>query len=192
MTLEEQQRRFESLALPHLDAAFNLARWLTRNDHDAQDVVQDAFVRALRYVGSFRGDNARGWLLQIVRNTCFSWIRENRPTEVIALDDPDDTLDDYPGPAADEPHAIAVRNADHARINEAIANLPVVYREVLVLRELEDCSYGEIARIADIPLGTVMSRLARARNLMRRSLTASARPALRSAPPRIVKDGAAR
>jgi len=192
MTLEEQQRRFESLALPHLDAAFNLARWLTRNDHDAQDVVQDAFVRALRYVGSFRGDNARGWLLQIVRNTCFSWIRENRPTEVIALDDPDDTLDDYPGPAADEPHAIAVRNADHVRINEAIASLPVVYREVLVLRELEDCSYGEIARIVDIPLGTVMSRLARARNLMRRALTSSARPALRTAPPRIVKDGAAR
>ena len=91
---DEQQKRFEALALPHLDAAFNLARWLTRNDHDAQDVVQDAFMRAMRYFGSFRGDNARGWLLQIVRNTCFSWMKENRPTEIVAFEDNEEAIEE--------------------------------------------------------------------------------------------------
>lgn len=191
MNADEQQKRFELLALPHLDAAFNLARWLTRNDHDAQDVVQDAFVRALRYIGSFRGDNARSWLLQIVRNTCFSWMKKNRPTEIVAFEDNEDVLEELPGPVADEPYAIAVRNADRAQINQAIAALPVAYREVLVLRELEDCSYGEIARIADIPLGTVMSRLARARNLMRHALIPGARPMLRTVP-RALSDGSKR
>jgi RNA polymerase sigma-70 factor (ECF subfamily) len=179
MTIDEQRRRFERLALPHLDAAFNLARWLTRNDHDAEDVVQDAFVRALRYVDGFRGDNARSWLLQIVRNTCFSWIKQNRPSEIVALDDGDDALDRLPAPAHDEPQALAIRNADRVRIDQAIAALPIGYREVLVLRELEDCAYADIARIADIPIGTVMSRLSRARQLMRVALT----PEVRAVPP---------
>jgi RNA polymerase sigma-70 factor (ECF subfamily) len=182
MNVDEQQKRFELLALPHLNAAFNLARWLTRNDHDAQDVVQDAFVRALRYIGGFRGDNARSWLLQIVRNTCFSWMKENRPAEVVAFEDNEHELENLPGPVADEPHTIALRNADRAQINRAIAALPIAYREVLVLRELEDCSYSDIARIADIPLGTVMSRLARARNLMRQALIPEPRPMLRTVP----------
>jgi RNA polymerase sigma-70 factor (ECF subfamily) len=180
MTSAEQHRRFEQLALPHLDAAYNLARWLTRNEHDAQDVVQEAYVRALRYMDSFRGDSARGWLLQIVRNTCFSWMRDNRPAEVVALDDPDDVLSALPGPAADEPQSIVMRNADRVQINQAIAALPIAFREVLVLRELEDCSYADIARIADIPIGTVMSRLARARNLMRQALTPASRPVSRT------------
>lgn len=180
MTDDEGRRRFERLALPHLDAAYNLARWLTRNDHDAQDVAQEAFLRALRYFGGFRGDDARAWLLQIVRNTCFSWLDENRPAEVVALVEPEDAIADIAAPATDEPLAKAVRRADRAQINQAIAALPIVYREVLVLRELEDLAYSDIARIAGIPLGTVMSRLARARGLMRQALTPSARPLLRT------------
>ncbi len=182
MTDDENRRRFEQLALPHLDAAYNLARWLTHNEHDAQDVVQEAFVRVMRYIGGFRGDNARSWLLQIVRNTCFSWLKENRPAEVLALEDSDAVLHDIAAPHADEPHSMAVRNAERAQINQAIAALPIVFREVLVLRELEDLSYSDIARIADIPIGTVMSRLARARGLMRAALTPGARPLLRPVP----------
>ena len=181
MTDDEQRRRFELLALPHLDAAFNLARWLTHNDEDARDVVQDAFMRALRYIGGFRGDNARGWLLQIVRHTCFTWLKENRPADVVPLDDEDDGFPELPGPAGDEPQVIAMRKHDRAQLDRAIAGLPVAFREVLVLRELEELSYLDIARIADVPIGTVMSRLARARGLMRQAL-APERPALRPVP----------
>ena len=180
MSEDENRRRFESLAMPHLDAAYNLARWLTHNDHDAQDVVQEALLRAMRYIGSFRGDSARAWLLQIVRHTCYSWLRENRPAERILFDDADDAWQNVPAPAMDEPQAVAMRNADRVQINQAIAALPIAFREVLVLRELEDFSYNDIARIADIPLGTVMSRLARARGLMRQSLMPGARPVLRT------------
>lgn len=182
MPVDDDRQRFESLALPHLDAAYNLARWFTRNDHDAQDVVQEAMLRALRYFAGFRGDRVRPWLLQIVRHTCYSWLEKNRPSEVVALDDCDGAWQEVPGLAAQEPHAIAVRNADRVRINEALASLPVAYREVLVLREMEDLAYKDIARIADIPLGTVMSRLARARGLMRAALSPEARPALRAVP----------
>ncbi len=185
MNDDENRQRFERLALPHLGAAYNLARWLTHNDHDAQDVVQDAFVRALRYIGSLRGDDARSWLLQVVRNTCFSWLEKNRPAELLRFDerdDNDDAIHDIAAPAADEPQAVAARQAERAQINQAIAALPIAYREVLVLRELEDLSYSDIARIADIPIGTVMSRLARARGLMRQALTPGARPLLRTVP----------
>lgn len=182
MSDDEKRRRFELLALPHLDAGLNLARWLTHDDHDAQDVVQEAFVRALQYIGGFRGDNARAWLLQIVRNTCFSWLKENRPAELVAFDDADGAWHGIAAPAADEPPAMAMRNADRLQINQAIAALPVVYREVLVLRELEDLPYKDIAHVAGIPVGTVMSRLARARGLMRQALATGARPALRTVP----------
>jgi len=178
----DNRRRFELLALPHLDAAYNLARWLTHNDHDAQDVVQEAFLRAMRYMGGFRGDNARPWILQVVRNTCFSWLKENRPIEVVGFDENDDVVHDVAAPVADEPHSMAVRNADREQIDQAIAALPIAYREVLVLRELEDLSYNEIARIAGIPVGTVMSRLARARGLLRQALMPGARPLLRTVP----------
>ena len=181
MSDDVDRRRFELLAMPHLDAAYNLARWLTRNDHDAQDVVQEALMRAMRYFGGFRGDNARAWLLQIVRHACFSWLKENRPAERVFLDDSDDSVHEIAAPAADEPPSVAMRKADRAQINRAIAALPVVYREVLVLRELEDLSYNDIARIADVPVGTVMSRLARARGLMRDALTPTAHPLLRPA-----------
>lgn len=174
--------RFAALALPHLDAAYNLARWLTGSDHDAQDVVQDAFLRALRYFGSFRGDTARAWLLQIVRHTAYSWIRQNRPAAIVALDDDDGTWHEGIAPAADEPHNAALRRADRDAVNRALAALPIAYREVLVLRELEELSYREIARIADVPLGTVMSRLARARHQMQRALQAGPAPVLRAVP----------
>jgi RNA polymerase sigma-70 factor, ECF subfamily len=179
---DENRKRFDSLVMPHLDAAYNLARWLTHNDADAQDVVQESFMRAMRYMGSFRGDSARAWLLQIVRHTCYSWLKENRPVEKVAIDDLDDVWQEIAAPAADEPHSMAIRKADRLQINEAIAALPVAFREVLVLRELEDLSYIDIARIADIPLGTVMSRLARARGLMREALMPTARPTLRTVP----------
>lgn len=182
MTDDEKRRRFERLALVHLDASLNLARWLTRNDHDAQDVVQEAFVRAMRYIDGFRGDNARAWLLQIVRNTCFTWLQENRPAERAALDDPDEVLHEIAAPAADEPPALAMRRADRLSINRAIADLPIAFREVLVLRELEDLSYKDIAHIADIPVGTVMSRLARARGLLRQALLSDGRAASGATP----------
>ncbi len=179
---DRQRRRFEQMALPHLDAAYNLARWLTRDEHDARDVVQEAFLRAMRYIGSFRGDNARGWLLQIVRHTCFTWLRENRPADLLSIDDEDARFPELPAPASDEPHAVALRHADRARIDRAIAALPIPFREMLVLREFEELSYADLARIADIPIGTVMSRLARARAALRDALGPEARPALRPVP----------
>lgn len=160
--------------LPHVDAAFNLARWLTRNDHDAEDVVQDAMLRAYRFFDGLRGE-PRPWLLAIVRNTCFSWLQANRPADVATLEDAHhEERDDAEGP-----EALAARSLDRRMLNEAIAALPVQFREVLILRELEDFSYKDIARIADIPIGTVMSRLARARRLLSdsmRVITAAARP----------------
>jgi RNA polymerase sigma-70 factor, ECF subfamily len=182
MSDDENWRRFERLAMPHLDAAYNLARWLTHNDHDAQDVVQEALLRAMRYINGLRGDSARAWLLQIVRHTCYSWLKRNHPAENVVFDDADDAWQDLAAPSADEPPAIAMRKADKAQINAAIASLPVVYREALVLRELEDLSYADIARIAEIPMGTVMSRLSRARELMRAALTPVTRPQLRTVP----------
>jgi RNA polymerase sigma-70 factor (ECF subfamily) len=164
---EAELRRFERLALPHLDAAYNLARWLTRNDADAQDVAQEAMLRALRYFAAFRGDNARPWLLQIVRNTCWAWLRENRQSELTPLEDLEDGWAgryEPSAPAADEPHVAAARRDERDGLNRALAALPVHYREVLVLRELEDLSYREIAAITEVPVGTVMSRLARARD----------------------------
>ena len=182
MSDDENWRRFELQAMPHLDAAYNLARWLTHNDQDAQDVVQESLLRAMRYINGLRGDGARAWLLQIVRHTCYSWLRKNRPAEKVALDDFDDASQEIAAPSGDEPPAVAMRNADRQQINAAIAGLPAAYREVLVLRELEDLSYGDIARIAEIPIGTVMSRLSRARGLMRAALTPLTRAQLRPVP----------
>ncbi|HEX4234029.1 MAG TPA: sigma-70 family RNA polymerase sigma factor [Caldimonas sp.] len=173
-------RRFEQLAMPHLDAAYNLAMWLTRNADDAQDVVQDALLRAMRYIDGLRLESARPWLLQIVRHTCYSWLRQNRPADHVSIDDAGEAWSEMAAPSTGEPPAIAIRRADHQQINDAIAALPVAYREAFVLRELEDLSYLEIARIAEIPIGTVMSRLARARGLMRNALAPAARPVLRT------------
>jgi RNA polymerase sigma-70 factor (ECF subfamily) len=164
--------RFEAVVLPHLDAAYNLARWLTRNDHDAQDVVQEAFARALRYFDTLKDAEARAWLLAIVRNTGFTWLEKNRPSEVVALDEPGLVGDDaevagHPAPADSNPEVIVLQGAQRRLVNLALEELPVAYREVLVLRELEDMSYKEVAEVTGIPIGTVMSRLSRGRGLLR-------------------------
>lgn len=162
----ERSRRFQQLALPHLDAAYNLARWLTGNAGDADDVVQEAFVRAFRFFGTFRGENARPWLLAIVRRTWYTeWRRRTNSREVAPFDDDlDETsvFDETSSRSAD-PQTLLLQG-EHARlVREALERLPVEYREVLILRELEDMSYRDIAVIADLPIGTVMSRLARGR-----------------------------
>jgi RNA polymerase sigma-70 factor, ECF subfamily len=159
--------RFEELVLPHLNAGYNLARWLTRNSQDADDVVQDACVRALKYLGALRGSDARAWFLTIVRHAFYDWSRRNRPPEVV-LDD-GTAIDLTEDPAAIDPEQAALRSSESRLLSEAVAQLPILFREVLILRELEDLSYKEIARIANIPIGTVMSRLARARGLLQQS-----------------------
>jgi len=159
---------FEQAALPHLDAAYNLARWLTRNDHDAQDVVQESYLRALKFFGGFRGGDGRAWLLTIVRHTCYDWLRRNRRYE--PLTDLDEELRDVESDALD-PEALLLRAADNRLLRQALEELPVEFREVVILRELEGLSYKEIADIAGLPLGTVMSRLARARRRLQQALT---------------------
>ena len=158
--------------LPHLDAAYNLARWLAGNDHDAQDVAQEASLRAFKFFGSFRGENARAWLLSIVRNTFYTWLRKNRPAQNL-VDINDETLDIEESSANPkvEPHF-----ADADAVRRAIADLPVEFREIVILREMEGFSYKEIADLAEVPIGTVMSRLARARKLLQKSLTAAFNP----------------
>jgi RNA polymerase sigma-70 factor (ECF subfamily) len=152
---------FEEIVLPHLDAAFNYARWLTRNHADAEDVVQDACVRAVRFFPSLRDDDARGWLFAIVRNTWYSRVsRRAGAAEVLPLDS---TRDD-PADCALDPEARLLQQLTVAHVRAALEQLPVDFREVLVLREIEGMSYKEIAAIVRVPIGTVMSRLARARD----------------------------
>ena len=159
--------RFVELVLPHLDAAYNLARWLTRDARDAEDVVQDACVRALKYLGTLKGSDGRAWFLTIVRRACYDWIGRNRPANMMS--DDGTVIDNAADPVAPDPMQAVVRQAELRALADALGELPLVYREVLVLRELEELSYKDIARIADIPIGTVMSRLARARALLQRS-----------------------
>jgi RNA polymerase sigma-70 factor (ECF subfamily) len=179
---DDSWRRFERLALRHLDAAHNLARWLTCNDDDACEVVQEAIRRAMHHVHDQRLEISRAWLLQIVRHTCISWLKEKRSLEIVALEEADDEWAGMATPSSDETPAVPEALASREQINAAIAGLPVAYREVLVLRELEDLSYGEIAGIADIPVGTVVSRLSRARSLIRAALMRPSTP--RQLPPR--------
>ena len=152
--------RFESLVLPHLDAAYTLARYLMRDPHDAEDATQEAMLKALRHVDQCRTDNARPWLFAIIRNTCHSLLRRRGTT---AAEVPfDETLHSHEGEAG-QPDAILIRAADRESVHTALASLPLAYREVVVLRELQGLSYKEIAEVADVPIGTVMSRLGRAR-----------------------------
>lgn len=160
---------FERLVLPYADGAYNLARWLTRNDSDAEDVVQEAMLRAYRFVESFNGDNPRAWLLSIVRNTCFTWLRRNRPRDMVPLGDGEtggETLGTVVPLWSSEaiPADLQLeRQANRALLDRLIEAMPADGREVLVLRELEELSYKDIAEITGMPIGTVMSRLARAR-----------------------------
>jgi RNA polymerase sigma-70 factor (ECF subfamily) len=158
--------RFEQLVLPHLDSAFNLSRWLLRSRADAEDVAQEALLRAYRFFRGFHGGDARAWLLQIVRNTCYTWLEKNRPVE--AMTEFDEEL--HPQPST-SPESLAIAGDDRERLTRALDTLPPRFREVLVLRELEGCSYKEIASITSIPIGTVMSALARARQRLQRTLT---------------------
>jgi RNA polymerase sigma factor (sigma-70 family) len=158
---------FEHAVLPHLDAAYNLARWLTRNDQDAQDVVQEAYLRAFRFFPDFRGTNARAWLMKIVRNTCYSWLHANRPLQDATEFDDNLCPPDYHAPTPEE---LVLQNDNSTLVRKALENLPTGFREVLILREIEGMSYREIADISAMPVGTVMSSLSRARQSLRQTL----------------------
>ena len=163
---EDSALSFERSVLPHLDAAYNLARWLTRNDAAAQDVVQESCLRAFRFHDGFRGDDARAWLLAIVRNTCFTWMQRNRPGQTASFDE------ELHSPASEvaSPQEALQRSEDREAVRRAVEELPAEYREAIVLRELEGLSYKQIAAVAGIPIGTVMSRLARARSRLQQVL----------------------
>ena len=154
--------------MPHLDAAYNLARWLTRNDHDAEDLVQEAYLRAYKFFDRFRGEHGRPWLLAVVRNTCYTWLQRHRGHAPAA--EFDERIHSTDAEALN-PETLALRQEDVELLRRALEELPVELREVLVLGELEGLSYKEIAGIAGVPLGTVMSRLARARERLQRELT---------------------
>lgn len=164
----DKLKRFEQSVLPHLDAAHNLARWLTKSATDAEDVTQEAMLRAFRFFDGFRGDEARPWLLKIVRNTFYTWREQNRvagQSSSLGEEDAMEIADDRPSPP--ELHQ---QELDASLLRETLSALPDEFREVLTLRELEECSYKEIATIMNIPMGTVMSRLARARQQLERLL----------------------
>ena len=164
-----RQSRFETVVLPHLDAAYALARWLTRNDTDAADVVQEACLRAFRYFDSYREGDAKSWLLRIVRRTCYDWLERNRPAELVPLE----TEDDLDGPvrpptAAVDADALLESRSDLRHLDRLIEALPPQLREAVVLRELHELDYRQIAEVTGVPIGTVMSRLHRARSALRR------------------------
>jgi RNA polymerase sigma-70 factor (ECF subfamily) len=166
--LPDTSANFDQTILPHLDAAYNLARWLIGNDRDAEDVTQEACLRAFKFYSGFRGGDARAWLLTIVRRSAWTWLRSNRRHEEAV------EFDEELHGGADEsanPEVSLARAGDIEAVRQAIATLPAVFREVLVLRELEDCSYKEIADIAGVPIGTVMSRLTRARRQLQTALS---------------------
>jgi RNA polymerase sigma-70 factor (ECF subfamily) len=159
----DRRARFQRIVLPHLDSAYSLARWLTRNDADAGDIVQDAFLRAFRYFDGYRDGDAKSWLLKIVRHTCYSWLARNRPTDVTSLE----AEVEFGGEAATssvDAEALLESRSDLRRINQLIAALPMPLREILILRELHELGYQEIAEVTGVPIGTVMSRLYRARS----------------------------
>ena len=164
---KDKLARFEQIILPHKDAAYNLARWLTHNDHDAEDMVQEAYLRAYKFFDAFRGVDGRAWLLTIVRNTCYTWLQQNRGHEATTLFDEEIHAADSEN---SNPAVLALQSADRQLLRHALEELPVEFREVVVLRDLEGFSYKEISDIASIPTGTVMSRLSRARERLKQFL----------------------
>jgi len=173
----DRSASFERVALPHLKSAFQLARWLTRDPHDAEDVMQEAYLRAFKYFDGFHGNDGRTWLLSIVRNAYYTW-REKQPARVerrsSARSDSEDenaaALSDLPSDREPSPDAELLRACDRRLVDDAICALPDEFREVMVLRELEELSYKQIAAVVDVPIGTVMSRLARGREHLRQLL----------------------
>ena len=181
------QQRFEDLARPHMDAAFNLAFWIMRNRADAEDVVQTAYLRAFRAFGGFKGEAIRSWLLAIVRNAAYRALQvRKRAAMIVPLDDAfgPDGADAALEIATDEPsaEALLIAECERSRLHAALGELPEIYREIVVLRDLEGLSYAEIAEVAGIPKGTVMSRLSRGRadlrNIFQRCEREGARHAL--------------
>jgi RNA polymerase sigma-70 factor (ECF subfamily) len=164
---ETDRERFEQALLPHLGAAYTLARWLVRDDHDAADLVQEAYLRALKSFAGFYGGDGRAWLLAIVRNTCYTWLQHERGREPATAFD-----EAVHGATADalNPETLLLRAEDRQSVRQAVEALPVELREVVVLREFEGLAYKEIAAVANIPMGTVMSRLARARERLQERL----------------------
>ena len=173
--MTDRTKRFEAAALPHLDAAYNLARWLLRDDQNARDVVQEAYLRAFRFFDGFNGGDARPWLLRIVRNASYTWLHDSgRDVDAVEFDEERhspvgvcDVAQDR-----DNPEQLLLQKIETSRIDAAIERLPLVFREVLILREMDEMSYEQIARVVAVPVGTVMSRLARARALLRAALSA--------------------
>ena len=167
------QTRFERIMLPHLNAAYNLARWLARNDHDADDLVQEAYLRAFRSFETFAGDDsdARAWLLTVMRNTCFTFLRRRGERSALEFDEQMHSAAD-PAPDAE---SVFLNKAALGSLHECLEGLPLEFREAIVLRELEEMSYKEIGNIARVPVGTVMSRLARARKRLQQCLEGTLR-----------------
>src|ERR1700740_2653943 len=165
---QNEMTAYNEVVLPHLDAAYNFARWLTRNNQDAEDVVQEAYLRAFRYFPGFRGGDARAWLMKIVRNTCYTWLHVNRPLQDAT--EFDESLFP-PDSCASNPEEVALQTDSATLVRKALEKLPPNFREVLILRELEGMSYREIADITGMPAGTVMSSLSRARGRLRQVLT---------------------
>jgi RNA polymerase sigma-70 factor (ECF subfamily) len=166
-------QRFEQIVMPHVDSAFNLARWIVRNRDDAEDVAQEAMLRALRFFTTYNGGDPRAWLLQIVRNASYTWLEKNRPADLAAEFD-EHVHSSAAVPAPVNPESLAIAANDRQQLQRALETLPPKQREVIVLRELEGCSYKEIAAITDIPIGTVMSALSRARTQLQSALTTGA------------------
>jgi RNA polymerase sigma-70 factor (ECF subfamily) len=172
--MAQHRERFEALILPHLDDAYTLARYLLRHEHDAQDAVQDAALRAFRYFDRYREGDPRAWFLAIVRNCCFTWRRRHR-SDRLTISFDDDLAPALEGSGATD--AMAIARSDRAALERAVANLPLAFREVVVLREVQDMSYSQIATIVGVPIGTVMSRLSRARRRLAASLSGDAQEA---------------
>jgi RNA polymerase sigma-70 factor (ECF subfamily) len=175
--VSDDKTLFESVVTPYLADALALARWITRNRADAEDILQEACLRAFRSIHGFSGRNPRAWLLTIVRNTAFSWLEKNRRADVVAIDDLEarervrvDRAVDWPGANTMTPEAELIAKADAAQLRSAIENLPVEFRETLVLRDIHGLDYREIAEVISAPIGTVMSRLSRARRLLMSAL----------------------
>jgi RNA polymerase sigma-70 factor (ECF subfamily) len=170
---DDRRRRFELLALPHLDAAYNLARWLAGNSADAEDVVQEAYLRAYRYFDAYQGGNFRVWLLTIVRNAFMTWVKENRSGRMVFVPDTPaadraESEETMWGSPPRDPEALLLESVDSQQLGRLMEQLPAEYREVLLLREVEDLSYKQIADVTGVPIGTVMSRLSRARLSLRK------------------------
>lgn len=182
MTASTKEKRFQALVLPHLDSAFNLARWLTRSEQDAEDIVQEAYLRAFKFFDSFHGEDGRAWLLGIVRNTFYTWYQQSKTQvkstefeeELHSINAEDSAAALY---ADNNPEALLIQKDSQQQLQRALEAVSVEFREVMVMRELEDLSYKQIAGIVGIPIGTVMSRLGRGRKQLAEILASTNRDA---------------